>query len=170
MSGLKFLSSNRSSNPVPLPSSAPLTFKYEQRIWDHHTSKVALQHQWKINECSERSKWETQTRSSKSPCMECRPGAVLRRPHCSTLLASHPRSRQLVTSRLLMQLNDWEALQWALPQGSNSQWVTISGPAWPDWCCHGHIPQASNLSKWPFEVPFRTVAESVGRWFRQGVR
>lgn len=40
MSGLKFLSSNLSSGPVPLPSSAPLTFKYEQRTWDHPTSKV----------------------------------------------------------------------------------------------------------------------------------
>ena len=56
MFGLKFLSSTCSSDPVPLPSSAPLTFKYEQRIWDHPTSKVTLQHHWKINECSERNK------------------------------------------------------------------------------------------------------------------
>lgn len=40
-----------------------------------------------------------------------------------TLLASHPLSRQLVTSRPLMLLSYWEALQWALPKGA-----TLRGP------------------------------------------
>lgn len=86
------------------------------------------QHQWISSNWRQNEK---QTRSSKSLLVwRRRPSTVSGRPQCSTLFASHPLSRQLVTKRPLMLLSCGKHCSGPPPKGQLSV-VAISGALWP---------------------------------------